>query len=138
MGDGGCMMGIGGCVVRDGRCVMGDGGCVMGDGGCVMGDGGCVMGDGGCVKGDGGCVMRDGGCVMGDGGMYEQCRKGGYQRILVHCVVPEGLTISVFFLQIVHASVHDEIVERLKKAYSQVKIGDPLEGTRCATCTLDI
>jgi aldehyde dehydrogenase family 7 protein A1 len=28
---------------------------------------------------------------------------------------------------IVHASVHDEIVERLKKAYSQVKIGDPLE-----------
>jgi aldehyde dehydrogenase family 7 protein A1 len=28
---------------------------------------------------------------------------------------------------IVHESVHDEVVERLKKAYSQVKIGDPLE-----------
>ena len=30
--------------------------------------------------------------------------------------------------QIVHEKIHDEIVERLRKAYAQVKIGDPLEG----------
>ena len=27
-----------------------------------------------------------------------------------------------------HEDIHDEVVERLKKAYSQVRIGDPLEG----------
>ena len=31
-------------------------------------------------------------------------------------------------LQIVHEKIHDTVVERLKKAYAQVKIGDPLEG----------
>ena len=30
--------------------------------------------------------------------------------------------------QILHESVHDVIVERLKKAYAQVPIGDPLDG----------
>jgi len=28
----------------------------------------------------------------------------------------------------VHEDIHDEVVERLKKAYTQVRIGDPLEG----------
>ena len=27
-----------------------------------------------------------------------------------------------------HEDIHDEVVERLKMAYSQVRIGDPLEG----------
>lgn len=27
-----------------------------------------------------------------------------------------------------HQDIHDEVVERLKKAYGQVRIGDPLEG----------
>lgn len=27
-----------------------------------------------------------------------------------------------------HEDIHDEVVERLKKAYGQVRIGDPLEG----------
>ncbi len=39
--------------------------------------------------------------------------------------------------QILHESVHDVIVERLKKAYAQVPIGDPLDGEShdllCAT-----
>ena len=30
--------------------------------------------------------------------------------------------------QIVHETVYDEVLERLKKAYAQVKIGDPLDG----------
>ena len=45
-------------------------------------------------------------------------------------------TVSVICLQILHESVHDVIVERLKKAYSQVKIGDPLEGTLYVMQTL--
>jgi hypothetical protein len=31
-------------------------------------------------------------------------------------------------LQILHEKVHDTVVERLKKAYAQLRIGDPLEG----------
>ena len=27
-----------------------------------------------------------------------------------------------------HEKIHDTVVERLKNAYSQVRIGDPLEG----------
>jgi len=27
-----------------------------------------------------------------------------------------------------HENIHDAVVERLKNAYSQVRIGDPLEG----------
>lgn len=38
-------------------------------------------------------------------------------------------TVPEICLQILHESIHDVIVERLKKAYSQVTIGDPLEGT---------
>lgn len=30
-------------------------------------------------------------------------------------------------MKIVHEKVYDEVVERLKKAYSQVRIGDPLD-----------
>lgn len=30
--------------------------------------------------------------------------------------------------QIIHDSLHDEIVDKLKKAYGQVCIGDPLDG----------
>ena len=39
-------------------------------------------------------------------------------------------TIHVILLvhQIIHDSLHDEIVEKLKKAYGQVPIGDPLDG----------
>ena len=33
-----------------------------------------------------------------------------------------------WWLQTVHEDIHDEVVERLKKAYGQVRIGDPLEG----------
>ena len=38
--------------------------------------------------------------------------------------------IQIIFLvyQIIHDSLHDEIVEKLKKAYGQVRIGDPLDG----------
>ena len=41
-----------------------------------------------------------------------------------------GLTMTQIFLvhQIIHDSLHDEIVEKLKKAYGQVSIGDPLDG----------
>ena len=39
--------------------------------------------------------------------------------------------------QILHESVYDEVVTRLKKAYSQIKIGDPLEGnSECLVCIL--
>ena len=31
-----------------------------------------------------------------------------------------------------HEDIHDEVVERLKKAYAQVRIGDPLEGKAIA------
>jgi len=31
-------------------------------------------------------------------------------------------------LQIIHESIHDEVVDGLVKAYAQVKIGDPLDG----------
>lgn len=31
-------------------------------------------------------------------------------------------------MQTVHEDIHDDVVERLKKAYAQVRIGDPLEG----------
>ena len=37
------------------------------------------------------------------------------------------MNIFIFVLKIVHEKVHDEVVERLKKAYSQLKVGDPLE-----------
>lgn len=30
--------------------------------------------------------------------------------------------------QILHEKVHDVVVERLKKAYAQLRIGDPLDG----------
>ena len=40
----------------------------------------------------------------------------------------ECVIFSGNFFQIVHESVHDVVVERLKRAYSQVRIGDPLEG----------
>ena len=41
--------------------------------------------------------------------------------------------------QIVHASVHDEVVDRLKKAYAQVKIGNPLEGNELTLiCTISL
>jgi len=33
---------------------------------------------------------------------------------------------------ILHESIYDNVLERLKKAYSQVRMGDPLEGkSRC-------
>ena len=32
------------------------------------------------------------------------------------------------FFQILHEKVHDEIVDKLTKAYSQLRIGDPLDG----------
>ena len=40
------------------------------------------------------------------------------------------LIVFPFFFcgQIVHEKVYDEVLERLKKAYAQVKIGDPLDG----------
>lgn len=38
------------------------------------------------------------------------------------------IIILSFCLQTVHEDIHDDVVERLKKAYAQVRIGDPLEG----------
>ena len=35
---------------------------------------------------------------------------------------------SLFCSQILHEDVHDEIVEKLTKAYMQVRVGDPLDG----------
>ena len=32
--------------------------------------------------------------------------------------------------QFVHESLHDEVVEQLKEMYSQIKIGDPLNGEK--------
>ena len=40
-------------------------------------------------------------------------------------------------LQILHEKVHDTIVEKLKKAYAQVRIGDPLEGNIKFYCIID-
>ncbi len=37
------------------------------------------------------------------------------------------LKIFICFQKIVHQDVYDEVVERLKKAYSQLKVGDPLD-----------
>lgn len=37
------------------------------------------------------------------------------------------LNIFICFKKIVHQDVYDEVVERLKKAYSQLKVGDPLD-----------
>ncbi len=34
----------------------------------------------------------------------------------------------LLFLQMLHESLHDVVVERLKKSYSHVPIGDPLDG----------
>ena len=50
---------------------------------------------------------------------------------------------NVFF-QILHEKVHDEVVGRLKNAYSKIRVGDPLEGAQnplainysCILCTL--
>ena len=33
----------------------------------------------------------------------------------------------ILFLQAVHEDIHDEVVTKLKKAYTQVRIGDPLD-----------
>ena len=33
----------------------------------------------------------------------------------------------LFLYQMLHESIHDEVLGRLKQAYSQVRIGDPLE-----------
>ena len=35
---------------------------------------------------------------------------------------------------IVHEKVYDEVLQRLIKAYGQVRIGDPLEGERLSSC----
>ena len=32
------------------------------------------------------------------------------------------------YSQVLHEKVHDQVVERLVKAYKQLRIGDPLEG----------
>ncbi len=37
------------------------------------------------------------------------------------------MDIIDLLIKIVHESVYDEVVERLKKAYGQLRIGDPLE-----------
>ena len=34
----------------------------------------------------------------------------------------------IFEHQILHEKVHDVVVEKLKKAYAQLRIGDPLDG----------
>lgn len=45
--------------------------------------------------------------------------------------VPLTVTVTLYtgvLLQIIHESIHDEVVDGLVKAYAQVKIGDPLDG----------
>ena len=39
-----------------------------------------------------------------------------------------GLFSSMMHVQMLHEKVYSEVLERLEKAYRQVKIGDPLEG----------
>ena len=42
-----------------------------------------------------------------------------------------GLSVMCYdcvLRQILHEKVHDVVVERLKKAYAQLRIGDPLDG----------
>ncbi|MFX9150218.1 aldehyde dehydrogenase family protein, partial [Acinetobacter baumannii] len=48
--------------------------------------------------------------------------------ILVGAVGTAGQRCTTLRLLIAHESVKDEIVERLKAAYSRVRIGHPLEG----------
>jgi aldehyde dehydrogenase family 7 protein A1 len=43
------------------------------------------------------------------------------------CAQASGSDIIEMEMQIVHEKVYDEMVERLLKAYSQVKAGNPLE-----------
>ena len=38
------------------------------------------------------------------------------------------LTECIDSLQIVHENIYDHVVEKLSKAYKQVRIGDPLDG----------
>lgn len=33
--------------------------------------------------------------------------------------------LFLFFAQFLHESVHDEVVNRLKKAYAQIRVGNP-------------
>jgi aldehyde dehydrogenase family 7 protein A1 len=49
------------------------------------------------------------------------------QAGLFACVGTAGQRCTTTRRLILHEKVHDEIVERLKKAYAQVKIGDPLD-----------
>lgn len=49
------------------------------------------------------------------------------RSVLFACVGTAGQRCTTTRRLMLHDSVHDEIVERLKKAYGQVKIGDPLD-----------
>lgn len=53
--------------------------------------------------------------------------------VLCEILLCRTLPIPVPTLQILHEKIHDIVVERLKKAYAQVKIGDPLEGNHTST-----
>ncbi len=55
--------------------------------------------------------------------MHDLPSTGTWARFVSH---PSSLS-NGWLGKIVHEKIHDEVVERLKKAYSQVKIGDPLE-----------
>ena len=50
-------------------------------------------------------------------GESDECRVGGAVMV-----------VGVSNVQMLHEKVYDEVLGRLKKAYKQVKIGDPLEG----------
>ncbi|XP_064618612.1 alpha-aminoadipic semialdehyde dehydrogenase-like [Lineus longissimus] len=49
------------------------------------------------------------------------------QSALFACVGTAGQRCTTTRRLILHENVHDEVVERLKKAYAQVRVGDPLD-----------
>jgi aldehyde dehydrogenase family 7 protein A1 len=50
------------------------------------------------------------------------------QATVFACVGTAGQRCTTGRRLILHDKVHDEVIERLKKAYSKIRIGDPLEG----------
>lgn len=75
-------------------------------------------------------------CVCGDcrAAVHHRQETGRGWGLLHHAdtqtpSVRSSVNALVVPSQILHESIHDEVVARLKKAYSQIKIGDPLEGS---------
>ena len=53
-----------------------------------------------------------------------------YRNPVIIIIIIIIIILHYYYLnsQILHEKIYDEVLEKLKKAYSQVRIGDPLDG----------